>query len=135
MIALIDTSLWVDFFRPRSSARLKHLVSAQILDTTAHIAEPIVFEILRNALPSEVAYLTSRFQSLPLLPTPDDLWQQAGQLGQACRRRGHTAGALDLLIGAVAREHRAVLITLDEDFEKIGETGGFQVKLLRRPEG
>ena len=135
MITLIDTSLWVDFLRPRSSVRLKEFVSGYILDSTAHVAEPIVFELLRNALPTEVPLLMRRFEHLNCLPAPEDLWRKAAQLGQACRRQGNALGAMDLLIGALAQSHNAVLVTLDQDFEAIGEAGGFRVELLQRPAG
>jgi predicted nucleic acid-binding protein len=135
VITLIDTSVWIDFLRPRSSAGLKRHVAPYLMDSESHVAEPIVFEICRNAHPTEAASLARRFQSLPLLPTPPDLWPRAVVLGQTCRRRGHTPGAMDLLIGAIAQVSKAVLVTMDEEFEKIGEAGGFGVRLLRRPAG
>jgi predicted nucleic acid-binding protein len=133
VITLIDTSIWVDFLRPRSSDKLKQHVASFIADPAAHVAEPVIFEICRNALPAETSLLTRRLESIPLLPTPADLWQRAIVLGQTCRRRGHTAGAMDLLIGAIAQSAGAGVITFDEDFERMGQAGGFEVKLLRRP--
>ncbi len=113
--------------------RLRQFAAPYILDPASHVAEPIVFEISRNALPAEVGPLTHRLKSLPLVPTPPDLWQRAVLLGQACRRRGYTSGAMDLLIGAIAQSSEAVVVTLDQDFEAMGEVGKFQVKLLKRP--
>jgi predicted nucleic acid-binding protein len=133
MGTLIDSSLWIDFTRAQSPRRLKQFIAPYILDPAAHLAEPVMFEILRHALSSEVAPLTRQFATLPVLATPDDLWERAAALGRVCRQKGHTAGAIDLLIAAVALAHDAVVITLDADFEKIGAAGGVRVKLLTRP--
>ena len=135
MVTLIDTSLWVDFSRRKSPERLKRFVAPYLFDASAHLAEPVMFELLRDATDQEMTILTQHFATFPRLNTPDDLWQRAAALGRRCRKAGHTAGSMDLLIATVALVHEAVLVTLDEDFAKIGECGGLQVKLLRRPSG
>jgi predicted nucleic acid-binding protein len=132
---LIDTSLWVDFTRRKSPERLKRFVAPYLFDASAHLAEPVVFELLRDATEQEMTGLTQHFATFPVLETPDDLWQRAATLGRRCRKSGHTAGSIDLLITAVALAHDAMLVTLDEGLAKIGECGGLQVKLLRRPAG
>ena len=58
MPTLIDTSLWIDFTRTRSPRKLKQFIAPFILDSDAHLAEPITFEILRHATPSEARQLT-----------------------------------------------------------------------------
>ena len=133
MPTLIDTSLWIDFTRARSPKNLKHFIAPFILHPDAHLAEPVAFEILRHATPAENAQLTQQFQTLPMLPTPADLWIRAADLGRACRQAGITVGALDLLIAAVALEHSAEVVTFDPDFEKIAAVSSLQVKLLIRP--
>jgi len=135
MATLIDTSLWVDFTRRKSPERLKRFIAPYLFDASAHLAEPIKFELLRDATDQEMASLTHHFATFPLLGTPDDLWERAAALGRRCRKAGHTAGSLDLLIAAIALAHDTVLVTLDEGLAKIGECGGLQVKLLRRPVG
>jgi predicted nucleic acid-binding protein len=135
MITLIDTSLWIDLTRRKSPPSLRQRIAPYLLDPSAHTADPVAFELLRHALPAEIEFLTRRLEALPRLPTPVDLWDRAAAMGRSCRQKGHTAGALDLLIATVAVAHRAVLVTLDEDFEKIGKIVGLEVKLLRRPVG
>jgi len=133
MSTLIDTSLWIDFTRARSPQLLKQFIAPYILHPDAHLAEPITFEILRHATAAEARQLTQQFQTLPTLATPPDLWTQAAQLGQACRRKGINALSLDLLIAAIALHHGAEVVTFDADFEKIASLSALQVKLLQRP--
>lgn len=133
MPTLIDTSLWIDFTRARTPAKLKHLIAPYILDPDAHIADPIRFEILRNATPQESRLIQRHFQTFPVLAVPPDLWSAAALLGQQSRQKGVTIGALDLLIATVALHHGAMLITFDDDFQKISTLSNLQVKLLQRP--
>jgi predicted nucleic acid-binding protein len=133
MPLLIDTSLWVDFTRASSPPRLKRFIAPHLLHRDAHLAEPVVFEILRHATPTEARHLLLQFQTLPLLTTPPDLWTEAARLGQACRGKGITAASLDLLIAAVALHHGAEIVTFDLDFERIASVSTLQVKCLQRP--
>ena len=131
--ALIDSSLWIDFTRRRSPVALKRFIAPHILAPQAALAEPIIFEVLRHATDEESRAIEAQFQTLPLLPTPRDLWTRAATLGQRCRGKGITAGSLDLLIVAVAIHHQADLITFDADFQTIAQVCNLRVKLLQRP--
>lgn len=133
MPTLIDSSLWIDFTRARSPRKLKQFIAPFILDPDAHLAEPIVFEVLRHATPIENRQLRQQFQTMPTLVTPSSLWSEAASLGQACRRGNRTVKSLDLLIAAIALHHGAEVITFDGDFEKIASVSNLNVKLLKRP--
>jgi len=133
MPSLIDTSLWIGFVRPASSRRLKQFILPYIIDPSARLADPVIFELLKHALPHEVGYLQQQFAALPVLATPPDLWGRAAVLGRSCRQNGFTAGAMDLLIATVALHHGAIVLTFDSGFQKIASAGGVQVKLLAPP--
>ena len=133
MARLVDASVWIDFTRARSPRHLKELIAPYILDPEACLAEPILFEILRYANEKEASQLQEQFQTLPMLPTPDDLWSEAAMLGQRCRRGGMTVGSLDLLIASVALHHGAELVTFDTDFEQIATVSKLRVTRLERP--
>lgn len=133
MLTLIDTSLWIDFARARSPKTLKRFIAPYILSRTAHTAEPIRFEVLRHATADEVEPLTLQFETLPSLATPSSLWSRATDLGQACRRKNHTVGSLDLLVASLAIHHDAELVTFDADFRAIASVSKLRLKLLTRP--
>ena len=133
MTLLLDTSLWIDFTRARSPASLKQFIAPFILDPEAHLAEPVRFEMLRSARPDETRQLTAQFATLPLLSTPVDLWEQAIELGQACRQIGQTVLSLDLLVAAVALHHNALLVSFDADFETIAAVSDLRLQRLERP--
>ena len=133
MLLLLDTSLWIDFTRTRSPVALKQCIAPYVLDPAAHLAEPVRFEVLRAARPEEARLLDAQFDTLPMLPTPADLWQQAINLGQACRQIGRTVLSPDLLIAAVALHHNAELVSFDADFETIASVSALRLNRLTRP--
>jgi predicted nucleic acid-binding protein len=133
MTLLLDTSLWIDFTRTRSPMALKQCIAPYVLDPAAHLAEPVRFEVLRAARPEEARLLDAQFDTLPMLPTPADLWQQAINLGQACRQIGRTVLSPDLLIAAVALHHNAELVSFDADFETIASVSSLRLHRLTRP--
>ncbi len=135
MITLLDASIWIDFTRARSPKHLKQFIAPYILDPSAHLAEPVVFEVMRYALPREVGPLGRQFKTLPMLPNPADLWHRAAILGQKCRSKGYTPDAVDLLIAQIALSHDALVITFDQDFQWISESAGPKARILQRPSG
>jgi len=133
MTLLLDTSLWIDFTRAKSPAPLKQFIAPFVLDPEAHLAEPVRFEMLRSTRPDETRQLTAQFATLPMLSTPADLWQQAIELGQACRQIGQTVLSLDLLVAAVALHHNAVLVRFAAAFETIASVSALRLQRLERP--
>jgi hypothetical protein len=131
-VLLIDTSLWIDFTRSSSPQSRKQQIAPWILDPAAHLAEPVVFELLRFARPDEAQQLQAQFATLPLLSTPAALWMEAANLGRACRAVGVTVISLDLLIATIALHHRATLVTFDRDFAGIAQVSDLTVRLLER---
>ncbi|MEO1004120.1 MAG: PIN domain-containing protein [Cyanobacteria bacterium J06638_7] len=129
MTLLLDTSLWIDFTRARSPAPLKQFIAPFVLDPEAHLAEPVLFEVLRSASPEEARWLEAQFGPLPCLPTPGDLWQRVIALGRACRQIGRTLASLDPLVAAVALHHNAVLLS----FEAIVSESELRLQRLQPP--
>ena len=67
MARLVDTGLWIDLTRKRSPQALKDFIAPYIKDADACLAEPVVFELLRNATDAEARQFAAHFQSMPRL--------------------------------------------------------------------
>ncbi len=132
MARLIESSLWVDFTRRKSPATLKRLIEPWILDPSAALCEPVIFETLRHASDRERPLIEAQFSTFPVLQTPPRIWPLATGLGQKCRDQGINAGSLDLLIAAIAIHHDAEIITFDADFAAISNASPLRVRLLSR---
>ncbi len=86
------------------------------------IPAPALAEFLRSGyrrggrLLERSLTLTRRLEVLPL---EADAADDAARLGGELDRRGLSVGNLDLLIAAIVRKHRAILVTRDQDFQRI----------------
>lgn len=119
---LIDTSAWIAFFRGAGPAA--ELVDAALEQDQAAWCGPIATELRRG-----FASAQDRAKALPLLNAchwleqPDSLWDDAGDLGYALRRKAITIKSFDLLIASYALSYDAELLTLDNDFSLMRKKG------------
>ena len=56
---------------------------------------------------------------LPALPLEEEAADEAARFGEGLGRRGLAVGNLDLLIAAVVRRNRGILVTRDRAFQRI----------------
>lgn len=121
-MTLIDTSAWIAFFRETGPAADQ--VERALNDDRAACCGPIISELRRG-----LASRREREKVLPLLDgchwlsQPLTLWEDAGDLGYALRRKGLTVKTFDLLIATYALSHRVELLTTDSDFGFMAKKG------------
>lgn len=84
MSRLIDSTLWVDYFRAKTPTHIKEQIIPFVDAADAVLCDPVRFEILRACFRSERARIERTFDTLPLLATPRDLWEKSAALGQQC---------------------------------------------------
>ncbi len=116
---LIDSSVWIEYFRPKGSTKAKEKVR-QILQREEAVSCGIVLiEILRGAK-SEKEYrlLKEVLTALPQIPLDEDVIDRASQWGYQLDRMGKHVSTTDLLIAAAAYP-RDCLIHSDLDFQAI----------------
>jgi predicted nucleic acid-binding protein len=115
---LVDTSAWIDFFR--GTEPFASRVDELLADDEVAICGPIFTELrrgLRSA--AERRRVLPLLEACHLLPQPPDLWQAAGDLGFAARRRGATVKTLDLLIATWALHAGVPILSTDADFARL----------------
>ena len=118
-VILVDTSVWVQFFRSAGSPEasiVDTLLSMGLVATCA----PIRAEVLSGA-PNrrEFHRLRDLFVGVAHLELPHDAWTRIEEHRFALARRGHHASLVDLLIALTAHARQTALWTLDEDFQYI----------------
>jgi predicted nucleic acid-binding protein len=129
---IIDSSVWVDFFRGSSPAALKHQAAKLIEDERAMLCEPVLFELLRATPAAARKNVQSQLELLPLVRTPHRLWRDAARLGQKCLGRGFVPPAMDLLIAQVCLDHDLELVTFDQHFTDIARVSALRIRILNR---
>lgn len=120
-MTLVDTSAWVDFFRGR--APFANAVDGLLATNDVALCGPIVTELRRGLLPAERRRVLPLLEGCRFLLQPEQLWEEAGDLGYLLARRGITVKTMDLLIAAHAVSHGVALLAKDRDFDHIRSAG------------
>ena len=132
MAAVIDTSIWVDLFHPKTPPGARTAARLAVEREDAVLCEPVCLEFLRGVPASHYSAVRDFLESVPILPTPPVLWAEALRLARDCYRGGHPVSSMDTLIAGVCVLHRAELVTFDQGFEPLAKIGGFRLVVLER---
>lgn len=135
MGVLIDTSVWIDFFRPGTPDANRRKADLVIGDVDAVLCEPILFELMRAAPPVQRRKLGQFLDTFNIVSSPATLWTDAIALGQRCRDRGLSPRPLDLLIASLCITHKLLLVTFDQDFKAIADAAPLRLERLERQWG
>jgi len=121
---LIDTSVWINFLRGKQDSKVLFLESL-LEEGDAFLCEVTYAEICFGARGTkQFKKYSQHFSSLPFLSLPGAWHKKASEMGFTLRAKGHKPFFADLMIALVAIEHRASLLTTDEDFEPYRELFG-----------
>jgi hypothetical protein len=121
MRVLIDSSVWIDFFRGRSAPhtdRLRELITAgEDLCLCGHV----LAEVLRGTRHDEqYRKIERRFKVLEFLTMTASTFKASADIYRHLRKRGLTLkNAVDTFIAAVALEQDVHLLHDDSDFDLI----------------
>jgi predicted nucleic acid-binding protein len=123
---LVDTSVWIDYFRGTDDRLTVHLQDLLENDAVA-LAAPVKIEILSGTPVKQRIKLQRVLQALPLLlPVPSTWERMEGWTGKAAGR-GERFGVADLLIAGLAADHSIPLWSQDEDFVRMQKLGFIQL--------
>jgi predicted nucleic acid-binding protein len=132
MTNLVDSSLWIDYFRRKTPLAVKSQIDQIVNNPDIVTCEPILFELLRAISRADSARIEEYFATIPVLPTPQTLWTDARTLGQKCSHSGFLPRAMDLLIAQIGLHHGATITTFDDHFRRIGAVSQLKLNFLIR---
>jgi predicted nucleic acid-binding protein len=122
---LVDTSVWIDLFRYRTTPPTNRLRMLLDEERGFGVTPVIVQEILQGAANEREFTLLRDYFSTQRMLMADDALQthcNAARLYFDCRRRGFTPrSTIDCLIAQIAIDHRAALLHNDQDFARIAK--------------
>ncbi len=128
---LVDTSVWVDFFRGVDSSETTWLATTIAADKDLCICGPVFTEILQGIV-SDIECRKVKGFLLPFiyLPTMQSTYNLAAEIYRAARKKGKTIrNTVDCIIAACAIENSAKLLQRDKDFLVIADVS--KLKLVR----
>ena len=115
---LADTSVWIEFFKQRSGTG--DALEALIRENAVWTCGVILFELVQGVRSDgEKEQVLTTVSHLNYVEMSKPLWQKAGDLSSALRKKGLTIPLSDIFIAVIAIDHNLSLFTLDGHFEQI----------------
>ena len=115
---LVDTSVWVDYFRGIENPATDYL--HRLLDEhRVALCGVVELELLQGAKPGEKGMLKELLSALSYIETERVDYQAAGELINGLKAEGFQIPATDGLIASLCVRHHLLLLTLDKHFDLI----------------
>jgi predicted nucleic acid-binding protein len=130
MSVLVDSSAWIESFRPGGDPEITGAVVGLVENGEAAIAGMIRLEILRGVPQARVEGIARYLSHLHHLTTSENHYDEAARIGISLQKYGRTIPSTDLLIAAVAISYDVPLLHRDRHFEAVAGLG--KLKLYRR---
>ena len=125
---LVDTSIWIAFFRKSSDLDIQDVVDLDDVVTCL----PVIQEVLQG-FDDQGAYLRARESMLafPVVESPlsEEVVHLAIDLYRSARRSGLTIrSSVDCLIGACALRNSLIVLHRDRDFDALASVAPLEVR-------
>ena len=124
MHVLVDTSIWVDYFKSGSnSTKLDELLE----DNRVFINDIILAELVPFLVIKKQHHIVELLRSITLLPLKID-WAEIIQWQTACLNAGiNGVGIPDLLIAQNSKQHNRAIYSLDKHFRFLNQVIDLQL--------
>jgi len=117
---IIDTSAWIESFRPDSSKSFQKLVRDMIIQDMVLLPGIIQTELLRGTKnKKEFNQLSQMLKGLTYLPVDEDFWGRLSNFSFQLFRKGITVPLTDTYIALLCIEKKANLLHRDKHFDMI----------------
>ncbi len=118
---LVDTSVWIEFFRRKESPislRLREYVKLN----QACYTGPIAVELFQGARTSkEIEVIDQLFQTIHYVDITRRHYHHAGQISHKAARNGKIFSTVDLILAVVAHDEHLKLFSQDAHFKDISQ--------------
>jgi len=116
---IVDTCVWIEFFRKRESDFTLHL-SGLLRERRVRMVGMVLAEILqRIKVPKEANLVRQSLERLPYLEMTRNVWEKAGEISASLRTKGITIPLSDLIIAALALSEGQQIFTIDPHFKEV----------------
>lgn len=117
---LVDTSVWIDFFRNEQGAPGR-VLDGLLAEDRVLLCGIVEMEIYQGLHDRELSALKSVFELIPYVDTTREDFIRAGMLWKTLRGKGKTIPQTDCMIGELCIRHGLALFSLDSHFDEITE--------------
>lgn len=125
---IVDTSAWIESFRPKGEDKLKEVVKRLIAEEEILLPGIIKTEILRGTKSKEeFQTLDEVLNGLIYLSVEDGVWGRLAKFSFDLLREGITVPLVDAYIALLAIEQDATLLHHDIHFDLIAQKTGLEI--------
>ena len=118
---LVDTSVWIEFFREKKSGVSLKVKEYLRLNQVCYIGL-IAVELYQGAkTEKETQVINNLFESVNYVEMERKHYFHAGQISQKAARKGKTFSIVDMIIATLAHDENLTLFTLDHHFREIAQ--------------
>jgi predicted nucleic acid-binding protein len=119
---IIDTSVWIESFRPGSEKSFQRLVKDLIIQDLVLLPGIIKTELLRGTKnKKEFNQLNQMLKGLAYLAVDEDFWERLSNFSFQLFRKGITVPLTDTYIALLCIENQASLLHRDKHFDMIAK--------------
>jgi len=117
---IIDTSVWIESFRPGSGKSFQRLVKDLIVQNLVLMPGIIRTELLRGTKTKrEYNQLNQMLKGLAYLAVRDDFWERLSEFSFQLFRKGVVVPLTDTYIALLCIENQASVLHRDKHFDMI----------------
>lgn len=116
---VVDTSVFVDFFRGKPTASFDRLLRANAVLLSQYVR----LELLQGLRRNEAHRVGTLLRAIPQVPHAEGLFGAAEAMVERVRGTGLNVGLVDLLIAAQASQLRAGVLSSDKVFVSLARLG------------
>jgi predicted nucleic acid-binding protein len=119
---IIDTSAWIDSFRPKTDKSFSLLVKDLILKNRVLMPGIIQTELLRGTkTKNEFHRLSDLLKGIAYLPVAEEFWNHLSEFSFQLFRKGVTAPLTDTYIALLCIENKVPLLHHDKHYDLIAK--------------
>jgi hypothetical protein len=128
---LIDTAVWVDFFRGRGE--IVKLVKNLVISNQAMLCGVVISEVIQGIKnEKEREIVKEAFRGIPYIKVDRACWEEAGDIALKLRKRGKVVPLTDILMATLTIHYGLQILTFDKHFELIPDVSLFKERGLRK---
>jgi len=125
---LIDTSVWIEYFRNKSSP-IADRVDRILDEDEVCVPKIVISELMQGAKSTkELSIIRDFIEAFNVIDQRDDTWIKAGRLSYKLKKKGKNIHLLDCYIAVIAQENGCKIFTLNRHFLEI--KGIFNITLI-----
>jgi len=115
---LIDSSVWINYFR-KGKSKVEEHVNLLLDKDRVSLCGMVELEILQGLRENEQVIIQDLFSVLHYIDAQRSDFINAGLILNDLRKKGITIPSSDCLIAAQCIHHKLTLFTLDNDFKQV----------------